>query len=59
MNHAISFHHAKDADKVALICEVFNWAIEQLVPSEQSFYGERTYPAMNELGSNVQKAEEI
>jgi hypothetical protein len=38
-----AFYDAKDADKMALICDVFNWAIEQLVPSEQDFYGERTY----------------
>lgn len=38
-----SFYDAKDADKMGLICEVFNWAMEQLVPSEQSFHGERTY----------------
>lgn len=37
------FYDEKDADKMELICDVFNWAIEQLAPSEQSFYGERTY----------------
>jgi hypothetical protein len=38
-----TFYNGKDADKMAFICDVFNWAIEQLAPSEQSFYGERTY----------------
>jgi hypothetical protein len=38
-----TFYNEKDADKMDLICDVFNWAIEQLAPSEQSFYGERTY----------------
>lgn len=28
-----------------LICDVFNWALDQLTPSTQSFYGERTYEA--------------
>lgn len=30
-------------EDIELICEVFNWALEQLNPSTQSFYGERSY----------------
>lgn len=38
------FYSGKSArDDVTMICEVFNWAVEQLTPSAQSFYGERTY----------------
>jgi hypothetical protein len=38
-----TFYDEEDADKMGLICDVFNWALEQLAPSTQSFYGERTY----------------
>ena len=38
-----TFYYEHDADKMDFICDVFNWAIEQLAPSEQSFYGERIY----------------
>lgn len=30
---------------IDLICDVFNWALEQLTPSTQGFYGDRTYEA--------------
>lgn len=32
-------------DDAEMICEVFNWALDQLTPSSQSYYGERTYEA--------------
>lgn len=28
---------------IELICDVFNWALEQLAPSTQNYYGTRTY----------------
>lgn len=31
------------APDMELICDVFNWALEQLNPSSRSFYGERSY----------------
>ena len=37
------FYRNEDADAMDLICDVFNWAMEQLAPSEQDFYGSRTY----------------
>jgi hypothetical protein len=33
---------------IELICDVFNWALDQLVPSTRSFYGERYYEADND-----------
>jgi len=30
-------------DDPELICELVNWALEQLVPSETNYYGTRTY----------------
>lgn len=33
----------KAQQDLELICDVFNWALDQLAPSSQSFYGERTY----------------
>lgn len=33
------------AEDAEMICEVFNWALEQLAPSTQNWYGTREYEA--------------
>jgi hypothetical protein len=38
-----TFYGPEMADDMELITDVFNWALEQLAPSTQSFYGERDY----------------
>ena len=37
------FYDEKDAEKMELICDVFNSALEQLAPSEVGYYGTRSY----------------
>jgi len=37
------FYNESDAPAMETICNIFNWALEQLAPSETSYYGERTY----------------
>ena len=37
------FYDEDDAEIMGLICDVFNWALEELAPSERSYYGSRTY----------------
>lgn len=42
------FYSREDAAAMQTICDIFNWAIEQLVPSETDWYGTRTYHADQE-----------
>src|SRR5881392_12008 len=37
------FYRRELADDMQMICDLANWAMEQLVPSETWFYGTRTY----------------
>ena len=37
------FYREEDADKMQLICDVFNAALEELAPSEVDYWGTRTY----------------
>lgn len=37
------FYDEKAAEAMQTICDIFNWALEQLAPSERNFYGTRTY----------------
>jgi hypothetical protein len=37
------FYREEDAEKMELICDLANWALEQLAPSKQDYYGGRTY----------------
>lgn len=38
-----SFYDEKDADAAELICDLANWAMEQLVPTTRTYYGGREY----------------
>lgn len=42
------FHDESRGDDLELICDLANWAVEQLVPSETNYYGTRTYLADEE-----------
>lgn len=37
------FYDEKDSDAAELICDLANWAMEQLVPTTRTYYGEREY----------------
>lgn len=37
------FYEERDAEAMETICDIFNWALEQLAPSETDFYGTRAY----------------
>lgn len=43
-----TFYNESDAPAMETICDIFNWALEQLAPSETNFYGTRTYLAGEE-----------
>lgn len=38
-----SFYSREMAPDMQTICDIFNWALEQLAPSETNWYGTRTY----------------
>lgn len=38
-----TFYGPELEPQMQLICDVFNWALERLAPSTQSFYGGRDY----------------
>ena len=40
-----SFYSKTDAEAMNTICDIFNWALDQLVPSQRNWYGTRTYLA--------------
>ncbi|MBF6368409.1 hypothetical protein IU469_22185 [Nocardia puris] len=40
-----AFYDKKDAEAMETICDIFNWALDQLAPSERGYYGDRTYEA--------------
>ncbi|MEV4127063.1 hypothetical protein [Nocardia sp. NPDC049707] len=42
------FYDEESADDMEIICDIFNWALEELAPSERGFYGQRTYLADEE-----------
>ena len=42
-NELGAFYNAADADKMQLICDIFNAALEDLAPSERDWWGTRTY----------------
>lgn len=37
------FYSRDLAPQMQTICDIFNWALEQLAPSETNWYGTRTY----------------
>lgn len=37
------FYDEKDSDAAELICDLANWAMEQLVPTTRTYFGEREY----------------
>ncbi|MFE2994176.1 hypothetical protein ACFXG4_04080 [Nocardia sp. NPDC059246] len=37
------FYNKSNAAAMQTICDIFNWALGELVPSERGWYGERTY----------------
>lgn len=37
------FYREEDAEAMQMICDLANWALEQLAPSETDYYGTRTY----------------
>jgi len=37
------FYEEKDIDKLELICDLANYAMQQLVPTEREYYGGRNY----------------
>jgi hypothetical protein len=37
------FYDKAGADDMETICDIFNWALDQLVPSVRGYYGDRTY----------------
>jgi hypothetical protein len=38
-----TFYRREDAEAMQTICDIFNWALEELAPSETDWYGTRTY----------------
>lgn len=40
-----TFYREENAAAMETICDIFNWALEQLAPSETDWYGTRTYVA--------------
>ena len=52
-----TFYGPEFAPQMELICDVFNWALEQLAPSSQGFYGDRNYSddsvASSQTGSSA------
>jgi hypothetical protein len=44
-----TFYRREDAETMQTICDIFNWALEELAPSDVGWYGERTYKA-DEVG---------
>lgn len=38
-----AFYNKSDADDMQTIIDIFNWALDELVPTERGFYGDRTY----------------
>jgi hypothetical protein len=40
-----TFYSREDAKAMETICDIFNWALGELVPSAVGWYGQRTYKA--------------
>lgn len=40
-----AFYDKRDAAAMETICDIFNWALDQLAPSERGYYGDRAYAA--------------
>lgn len=43
-----TFYNKADAEAMHTICDIFNWALEQLAPSERTYYGGRIYTGEEE-----------
>lgn len=38
-----AFYDKSDAEAMQTIVDIFNWALNELVPTERGYYGDRTY----------------